>query len=135
MIKGCLDCGKSINATTSQVRCAPCQAPISAATKLAAHERRRGSPRRTLNSFKGNLKLKFGMSLGKYFSMLHRQDYRCDLCHNFSTANKRLAVDHCHSSGKIRSLLCFECNTTLGKVKDSPTLLRRMANYLENHTL
>ena len=40
-------------------------------------------------------------------------------------------IDHCHTSGKVRGVLCNGCNTTLGKMHDSPELLRRAAEYLE----
>lgn len=40
-------------------------------------------------------------------------------------------IDHCHTSGKFRGLLCSACNHALGKVSDSPETLRRLASYLE----
>ena len=39
--------------------------------------------------------------------------------------------DHCHARGHFRGWLCDRCNRTLGQVKDSPLLLRKMARYLE----
>lgn len=53
----------------------------------------------------------------------------CDICHG----NHHLGIvfDHCHESGKFRGWLCDRCNKTLGIVKDSPSLLRKMAKYLE----
>ena len=44
-----------------------------------------------------------------------------------------LAVDHCHKTGKIRQLLCSNCNPAIGFIKDSPELARKMADYLERH--
>ena len=41
------------------------------------------------------------------------------------------AVDHCHHTGKVRGVLCHACNTSLGKMHDSPAFLRRAAEYLE----
>ncbi len=41
-----------------------------------------------------------------------------------------LSVDHDHATGKLRGLLCFRCNTTLGRVNDNPELLEQMAAYL-----
>lgn len=53
----------------------------------------------------------------------------CDICHG----NYHLGIvfDHCHKSGKFRGWLCDRCNKTLGLVKDSPSLLRKLAKYLE----
>lgn len=44
---------------------------------------------------------------------------------------RRLAVDHCHSTGKIRGLLCHNCNTGLGKLGDSIESLTKALNYLK----
>lgn len=46
---------------------------------------------------------------------------------------RRLAVDHCHKTGRIRSLLCADCNTGLGLFLDSPDLLTKAAEYLKSH--
>lgn len=42
-----------------------------------------------------------------------------------------LAIDHCHTSGKIRGLLCRHCNMALGQFEDRPERLRAAADYLE----
>lgn len=44
---------------------------------------------------------------------------------------KKLAIDHCHKTGKIRSLLCWRCNGTIGKVEENITILNNMINYLK----
>lgn len=53
----------------------------------------------------------------------------CDICEG----NHHLGIvfDHCHNTGKFRGWLCDRCNKTLGIVKDSPDLLRKMAEYLD----
>jgi protein-arginine kinase activator protein McsA len=45
---------------------------------------------------------------------------------------KRLALDHCHTTNRIRGLLCHECNRTIATAQDSPQILRQLADYLEN---
>ncbi|MFE5535310.1 endonuclease VII domain-containing protein [Streptomyces sp. NPDC056492] len=40
-------------------------------------------------------------------------------------------VDHCHKTGRVRGVLCFNCNTGLGLLKDSPDRILRAAEYLE----
>ena len=63
----------------------------------------------------------------------------CKICNNPETSKsrnggiKRLAIDHCHNSGKIRGLLCHDCNTMLGKTKDDINLLQAAIEYLKSH--
>lgn len=58
----------------------------------------------------------------------------CETCAEtltFRGVVRRLAVDHCHQSGKIRGLLCADCNRALGMFKDNAQALRRAADYIE----
>jgi|LauGreDrversion4_2_1035121.scaffolds.fasta_scaffold1300472_1 hypothetical protein len=89
--------------------------------------------------FFNQIKAKYGISKEDYLNLVERQDNKCAICGEAETAPnhwkqnqpRRLAIDHCHETGIIRGLLCYRCNTTLGKVEDNPTLLRNMAAYLE----
>jgi hypothetical protein len=44
---------------------------------------------------------------------------------------KRLAIYHCHTTGKVRGLLCVNCNLAIGLLKDNPDLLNKAASYLK----
>jgi hypothetical protein len=58
---------------------------------------------------------------------------RCEICDGEeSSRRKRMHLDHCHATGRVRGWLCSRCNLTLGQVKDDPELLRKLAAYLEN---
>lgn len=60
----------------------------------------------------------------------------CDICQSPLTNGKSQygrALDHDHESGVVRGVLCGGCNRGLGCAKDSPELLRAMADYLEAH--
>lgn len=69
--------------------------------------------------------------------MLGTQEHKCALCGSEGFAigknghSEKLAVDHCHSTGKVRKLLCHNCNRALGLMKDNPVLLRFAADYVE----
>ena len=58
----------------------------------------------------------------------------CEICgKSEEEEGKRLALDHCHKTDKLRGRLCGDCNTTLGKFNDDPMLLIKAAAYLEKH--
>lgn len=84
-------------------------------------------------SLKHYLQKRYGMTVAQYEQMCITQDYKCAICHTPETPHRRLAVDHCHKTGSIRALLCQQCNTALGKLKDDPSLIRRAAEYIERH--
>jgi hypothetical protein len=82
-------------------------------------------------------KYRYGLSARAYTAMLEAQHGKCAACGDGETVRGRggemrsLCVDHCHATGGIRGLLCDRCNTILGRAKDSPSVLRRLASYLE----
>lgn len=73
-----------------------------------------------------HFKRKYGMSIADYEAMRELRSGRCDIC----LQQKTLNVDHCHATGRVRGLLCRECNTALGQFKDSPEALMRAAGYV-----
>lgn len=77
------------------------------------------------------LKRKYGITLDKYNELLEDQQGVCKIC--CSNTSRRLAVDHCHQTGVIRSLLCSKCNTALGLTNENKEILQSMINYLESH--
>lgn len=81
-------------------------------------------------------KRRFGITPERYAELFKSQSGTCAICKNPETATrlgkvKALSVDHCHKSGAIRGLLCSDCNTGIGKLKDDPTILRSAIQYLE----
>lgn len=84
------------------------------------------------------LKTQYGITAKQYDEMSEQQNHVCAICGCSETSlgtntNKvrKLAVDHCHQSGKVRGLLCMSCNTALGKFKDSEQLLINAIKYLK----
>jgi hypothetical protein len=69
-----------------------------------------------------------GLSLQDYRAMFERQKNVCGIC---KTPDKPLCVDHCHATGKVRGLLCRDCNLGLGNYKDNPVFTRAATAYLE----
>ena len=55
----------------------------------------------------------------------------CEICKKRCSQSARLSIDHCHSTGRVRGVLCQRCNRLLGMAKDDPVLLKTAAIYLE----
>ena len=79
----------------------------------------------------------FNMSVADYDEMFEAQDGDCALCGRPETRKNpktgevlRLAVDHCHVTGRVRGLLCCNCNTGLGKLGDTPEALEKALAYV-----
>ena len=85
---------------------------------------------RSLDSY---LKRSYGVSFKEKDRMIQEQDNKCGLCNKDFSSKKDTHLDHCHSSGKVRMVLCGSCNVGLGYFKDNPELLRKAALYLEEH--
>jgi hypothetical protein len=81
-----------------------------------------------------HMKKSFGFSQEEYDRMHNEQQGLCACCLEPETQEKKLAIDHDHTTGKVRALLCQRCNTTLGRMNDSPALLQQLINYLEQHS-
>lgn len=86
-----------------------------------------------------NIKRRFNLTREQYDEKSKLQNYVCAICEQPELARsnsgsiKGLAVDHCHSTNKLRELLCWRCNATLGRVGDSIELLEKMKQYLIKH--
>jgi hypothetical protein len=79
---------------------------------------------------RGNIR-RYGITVDDYDRMLVAQNGVCAICRQPCLTGKRLAVDHDHATGKVRGLLCSNCNQGLGHYCDEPVLLRAAADYVE----
>jgi hypothetical protein len=101
------------------------------ADRLNAYRRRRRlEPQVKLRERAGHLKRKYGMTLEDYDRMLEAQGGGCAICGRPPREDISLHVDHDHVTGRVRGLLCFACNNTLGDFKDDPARLYAAAEYL-----
>lgn len=76
---------------------------------------------------------KYGITVADYEQMLEKQCGVCKICNQHRDA-QRLAVDHCHKTGKVRGLLCSRCNKALGAFGDNPDRLASAIAYLKEST-
>lgn len=72
---------------------------------------------------------KYGMTPEQYDAMALDQDHVCAICQEGS----ELFVDHDHTTGRVRGLLCKHCNLALGHFRDSTTAMQRAVDYLSPH--
>ena len=84
-----------------------------------------------------SLRATYGITLDEYNLMLDLQGGVCAICkqperrkHPRTSDPMLLAVDHCHSTGKVRSLLCSTCNIMLGHAQDDIKILAQAIQYL-----
>lgn len=76
---------------------------------------------------------RYGITEKEYYAIVGSQNSLCPVCSKSLNGYKVAHIDHCHKTNKIRGILCRDCNIIIGNAKDSPEILRRMANYLKKH--
>ena len=84
----------------------------------------------------------YGITLAQYSWMLEVQGGVCAICGQpetkrggrNGTSDLQLAVDHDHSTGQIRGLLCSDCNRAIGLLRHDPERLKAAIHYIEEHS-
>jgi hypothetical protein len=87
--------------------------------------------RTRLSNKKSHLMKSYGLTLEAYELLLKEAEYRCTIC----KSSDMLCVDHCHTTNKVRGILCRNCNKALGIFKDSTELLDKAKEYLHARSL
>jgi|SRR5210317_1284950 hypothetical protein len=137
--KTCISCGEvkpleeytknGFNTDGKQVykaKCKPCYNSYKSEWRLAR-------PDNYEKSKDVELKRLYGIGYQEYLNMLAAQQYACAICGTTDTgAYKAFHVDHCHTTGVVRGLLCSNCNTGIGNLRDDIELLKRAIQYLES---
>ena len=82
------------------------------------------------------LKFRYNLTYEEFATKYQRQDGRCAICNEPKPLGsvKGLNVDHCHTSGKIRGLLCRKCNTGIGQLNDDVKILENAIKYLNKNS-
>jgi hypothetical protein len=81
------------------------------------------------------LKKFYGITKEDRDRIIAEQGGNCPGCTEFLDLSlpRQVQVDHCHSTDKVRGVLCFGCNSAIGRVKDNIETLKRLIVYLEKH--
>lgn len=111
------------------------RAKYAADPEYASRMRAIASARCPISKRNGRLKSTYGITQADYERMLADQGSACAICaaKHEEKRGKVLHVDHCHTTGKVRQLLCAACNTALGKLRDDVGRLMSAIAYLERH--
>lgn len=80
----------------------------------------------------------YGITTAEYNILFEVQNGLCAICNQKEEAKKqygvkRLSVDHCHSTGKVRGLLCYNCNFAIGFFRDNSEVMEQAIKYIKKH--
>jgi hypothetical protein len=104
-------------------RCKPCH-----------QQYRRDSATTSRNRKAEKLQLRYGLTFEQWEQMRENESFSCMICGiNEDEMSKKLDVDHCHNSGKVRGLLCNPCNNMLGHARDNVDILEAAVKYLKEN--
>ena len=81
-----------------------------------------------------HLKRMFGITLDEYNTMLTQQNNGCAICQQACATGMNLAVDHDHTTGKVRALLCKNCNTAIGLLGEDTNRMAKAIEYIQSHS-
>ena len=134
LYKTCMTCGNEKLSTDFYVRnkvsmvrhsiCKECD-------KARVKARHQANPERTRNN---DLKRNYGITLKEHQEMYEEQNGVCAVCEKPGDGKwKKLCVDHDHKTGKVRQLLCRNCNMILGQVDDNINHMEKLTAYLKKH--
>ena len=107
-----------------QAWCKPCWYELTS-SKLNGRDRQKYLRMRRNN----NLVRKYGITVDEYERLFEEQGSKCAICGKESERIS-FAVDHDHKSGRVRGILCENCNRGIGMFKDDTKLLRNAIIYL-----
>lgn len=99
--------------------------------RCVTHQRARRSTTQD-QAWERRLKAVYGLTAEQYWRIYEYQGGVCYICRRATGAHKRLSVDHCHTTGLVRGLLCGPCNRdVVGHLRDDPAAFSRGIDYLD----
>lgn len=109
--------------------CTPCH---QASERVSYHLNKHKRPYNYEEDKSRKLKKEYGIDYAQYLELLQTQNGKCAICGTSSTGKRKaFHVDHCHKTGKIRGLLCGNCNSGIGNLRDDVGLLEQAIKYLK----
>lgn len=143
---GCVECSKTIYQPSAQVRKRYEQSDKGKAVRKKQNQSDAQKERIwEYNNTSGNMQKyykdnpekyleyrvrKYGLTVDQYNDMLTEQNNCCKICNVELDMAKHTHIDHCHSTGEVRSILCAPCNQALGLLKEDISIMQRMIDYV-----
>ena len=83
------------------------------------------------NECNRHIKKRYNMDVSDYDKLLEEQGSACAICETTEPQGQgRFHIDHNHTTGEVRGLLCHSCNSGIGHLQDSPVILAEAIKYL-----
>ena len=98
--------------------------------------RRKNPAKAQLRDLRHRLKQDYGITMDAFNAMMKAQKGRCAICRKLPPNGRkkgqwrRLCIDHCHNSLRVRGLLCQQCNVGIAMFQDNPALMLRAIDYI-----
>ena len=125
----CIDCEKEGIATRRKLATTKNGRPVPG-PRCFTHHRSKHKKRRNYSHERHILET-YGVTIEEYWDIYRAQGGCCYICRRAKGTKKKLSVDHCHSSGVVRGLLCTVCNKyVLGHLRDDHEAAQRVLDYL-----
>jgi len=106
-----------------QERCTPCRKEHHQNTKFKRKKPTKEQKRKWLIAT-------YGINQAEFQKMLNKQNNSCAICKTTEWGRPSPSIDHCHSTGLVRGLLCNNCNRALGLFKDDKEILKNATKYI-----
>lgn len=121
--KPCKKCGSTTRLSTGSKQCINC--------KNAARNRwkERNPNYREKYKYWG---LSYGLQRGQAEDLFEKQNKSCAICK--TTESSKWCVDHSHTTGLVRGILCHHCNVLIGMAKENINTLKNSIDYLEKYS-
>jgi hypothetical protein len=72
----------------------------------------------------------YGITKEEFLELYAKQEGKCAICNEVPTTERGLHIDHCHTTKRVRGLLCHGCNTGIGAMKENISVLNNAISYL-----
>jgi len=99
----------------------------------ASKEWQRNNPEKTEHNRLRSKYRQYGLTEETYTALVQSQNNQCAICHvDFKELErKRIHIDHCHDTGKVRGILCHQCNIMIGFSRNDVNILKKAIKYLK----